>query len=469
MDCIVFQQSLFPQILKTSKSSHLSHNLGTVRNRPWKFTAVGLSGNISDENRFDKENLNGSIFDDDESCSPVPFGTVKAEITQETIDFFVSDAEGDPDRPSPGYSSIEQALVALRQEKFVLVVDDDESGTVEGNLVMAASHVSPKAIAFMVKHGSGIVSVGMKAEDLERLKLPLMSPENEDDSSAPSFTVTVDAKAGTSTGVSASDRAKTVLALSSPQSKPEDFRRPGHVFPLKYRNGGVLRRVGHTEASVDLVILAGLQPVSVLSSVVEIEDGSMASMATLRKLASDHSIPIVLITDLIRYRRKREKLVERTAISRLPTKWGLFQAHCYRSKLDGMEHIAIVKLDLAMQIIEQAGRGVVVYLRGHEGRGIGLGHKLQAYNLQDKGHDTVEANLELGFAADAREYGIGAQILHDIGVHTMRLMTNNPAKFTGLKGYGLAVVGRVPVLTPITEDNKRYLETANKNGTYIWI
>ncbi|KAK6142105.1 hypothetical protein DH2020_006973 [Rehmannia glutinosa] len=472
-----------------------------IRNRPWKFTAVGLSGNISDENRFDKENLNGSVFDDDESCSPVPFGTVKAEITQETIDFFVSDAEGDPDRPSPGYSSIEQALVALRQEKFVLVVDDDESGTVEGNLVMAASHVSPKAIAFMVKHGSGIVSVGMKAEDLERLKLPLMSPENEDDSSAPSFTVTVDAKVGTSTGVSASDRAKTVLALSSPQSKPEDFRRPGHVFPLKYRNGGVLRRVGHTEASVDLVILAGLQLVSVLSSVVEIEDGSMASMATLRKLASDHSIPIVLITDLIRYRRKREKLVERTAISRLPTKWGLFQAHCYRSKLDGMEHIAIVKgdigngqdvlvrvhsecltgdifgsrrcdcgnqLDLAMQIIEQAGRGVVVYLRGHEGRGIGLGHKLQAYNLQDKGHDTVEANLELGFAADAREYGIGAQILHDIGVHTMRLMTNNPAKFTGLKGYGLAVVGRVPVLTPITEDNKRYLETKRTKMGHIY-
>ncbi|KAK4440832.1 Monofunctional riboflavin biosynthesis protein RIBA 3, chloroplastic [Sesamum alatum] len=489
----VFQQSLFPHIFISSKSSCFTHNSPLsphkTGNRPWKFTAcwaVGLSGNISDD-----QNLNGSLFD--QSSSPAPFGTLEAEITQETIDFFVSDAEGDPDCPSPGYSSIEQALTALRQEKFVIVVDDDdETGSVEGNLVMAASHVSPKAIAFMVKHGSGIVSVGMKGEDLERLKLPLMSPDKEDDSSAPSFTITVDATVGTSTGVSASDRAQTVLALSSPQSRPEDFRRPGHVFPLKYRNGGVLRRVGHTEASVDLVMLAGLRPASVLSTVVDTEDGSMASLPELKKLASDHSIPIVLITDLIRYRRKREKLVERTAISRLPTKWGLFQAHCYRSKLDGMEHIAIVKgdigngqdvlvrvhsecltgdifgsrrcdcgnqLDLAMQLIEQAGRGVVVYLRGHEGRGIGLGHKLQAYNLQDEGHDTVEANLELGFAADAREYGIGAQILHDIGVHTMRLMTNNPAKFTGLKGYGLAVVGRVPVLTPITEDNKRYLET----------
>ncbi|KAL6200086.1 hypothetical protein ACLB2K_029868 [Fragaria x ananassa] len=367
---------------------------------------------------------------------------------------------------------------------------------------MAASFANPRNIAFLIKHGSGIVSVGMKEEDLERLKLPLMSPETEDeDSSAPTFTITVDAKIGTSTGVSATHRAKTVLALSSKESKPDDFRRPGHVFPLKYRNGGVLRRGGHTEASVDLVVLAGLRPVSVLSAVVDADDGSMASLPSLRKLSSDHIIPIVSITDLIRYRRKREKIVERTALSRLPTKWGLFQAYCYRSKLDGTEHVAVVKgsigngedvlvrvhsecltgdifgsgrcdcgnqLELAMQLIEQAGRGAVVYLRGHEGRGIGLGHKLQAYNLQDQGHDTVQANIELGLAVDARKYGIGAQILRDIGVRTMRLMTNNPAKFSGLKGYGLAVIGRVPVLTPITEENKKYLETKRTKMGHIY-
>ncbi|KAL0460289.1 UNVERIFIED_CONTAM: Monofunctional riboflavin biosynthesis protein RIBA 3, chloroplastic [Sesamum latifolium] len=465
----VFQHSLFPHIFINSKSSCFTQNPALsprkTGNRPWKLTtcwAVGSSGSISDEDSFTKENLNGSLFDtlSDESSSPAPFGTLEAEITQETIDFFVSDAEGDPDCPSPGYSSVEQALTALRQGKFVIVVDDNETGNVEGNLVMAATHVSPEAIAFMVKHGSGIVSVGMKGEDLERLKLPLMSPDKEDDSSAPSFTITVDAKVGTSTGVSASDRAKTVLALSSPQSRPEDFIRPGHVFPLKYRNGGVLRRVGHTEASVDLVTLAGLRPVSVLSSVVDTDNVSLASLAELKKLASDHSIPVVLITDLIRV--QFELIVEYHMGDIGNGQDVLVRVHseCLTGDIFGSRRCDCGnQLDLAMQLIEQAGRGVVVYLRGHEGRGIGLGHKLQAYNLQDEGHDTVEANLELGFAADAREYEIGAQILHDIGVHTMRLMTNNPAKFTGLKGYGLAVVGRVPVLTPITEDNKRYLET----------
>ncbi|KAG6417965.1 hypothetical protein SASPL_120162 [Salvia splendens] len=492
MDCIALQQSSFPHIFITSKSPLSTHNhLAPIPPHktaapPCKLAALGSS----------------DTFSSNEESIPPPFGTLEAQITQETIDFFVSDAEGDPDCPSPGYSPIDQALSALRQQKFVLVVDDyDGDDHVEGNLVMAASHVSSEAVAFMVRNGSGIISVGMKEEDLQRLDLPLMSPQNEDNSSAPSFTVTVDARVGTSTGVSASDRAKTVLALSSPESRPGDFRRPGHVFPLKYRKGGVLSRVGHTEASVDLVTLAGLQPVSVLSAVVDSDDGSMASIATLRKLALDYDIPIVSITDLIRYRRKREKLVERTAVSRLPTKWGLFAVHSYRSKLDGIEHIALVKgdigngqdvlvrvhsecltgdifgsrrcdcgnqLELAMQLIEQAGRGVVVYLRGHEGRGIGLGHKLQAYNLQDQGHDTVEANLELGFAADAREYGIGAQMLRDVGVHTMRLMTNNPAKFTGLKGYGLAVVGRVPVLTPITEDNMRYLETKRVKMGHVY-
>ncbi|KAM6577911.1 hypothetical protein CsatB_029748 [Cannabis sativa] len=509
MDSSLLQPHIFLHILTSSTSSlHRSfaapHNLafGHYRQK-WlnpSCWAIGVARNKAG-NLFDDQTDNGSLLGALDESSSVPFGTLKAEITPETIDFFVSDAEGDPDCPSEGYSSIDQALDTLRQGKFVIVVDD-EIGDVEGNIILAASLTSPEHMAFMIKHGSGIVSVGMKEEDLERLKLPLMSPETEDeDSSAPTFTITVDAKAGTSTGVSASDRAKTVLTLSSPDSKPEDFRRPGHVFPLKYRNGGVLRRAGHTEASVDLVALAGLRPMSVLSSLVDSEHGSMASLADLRKLALEYSIPMVSITDLIRYKRKRENLVERTAISRLPTKWGVFQAYCYRSKLDGTEHVAIVKgnigngeevlvrvhsecltgdifgsarcdcgnqLDLAMQLIEQAGKGVVVYLRGHEGRGIGLGHKLRAYNLQDEGHDTVQANIELGLAVDAREYGIGAQILRDIGVRTMRLMTNNPAKFTGLKGYGLAVVGRVPVLTPITEENKKYLETKRTKMGHIY-
>ncbi|KAM7251609.1 hypothetical protein ACFE04_023492 [Oxalis oulophora] len=476
-------------------------------------------GNGAD-NVFSKEN--GSLLSSIDQAAA--FGTLDVEITLETIDFFVSDAEGDPDCPTEGYSSIELALTTLREGKFVIVVDD-ENGDIEGTLVKAASLTSPEDVAFMIKHGSGIVSVGMKEEDLERLKLPLMSPDTEnEDSSAPTFTVTVDAKSGTTTGVSATDRAKTVIALSSPDSTPDNFRRPGHVFPLKYRNGGVLRRAGHTEASVDLVSLAGLRPISVLSTIIDPDDGSIASLVNLRNLASENSIPVVSITDLIRYRRKRERLVERTVVSRLPTKWGLFQAYCYRSKLDETEHIAVVKgdigngeevlvrvhsecltgdvfgsarcdcgnqLDLAMQLIEQAGRGVVVYLRGHEGRGIGLGHKLRAYNLQDEGHDTVQANIELGLAVDAREYGIGAQhknikrgsglivtsntflvivcqILRDIGVRTMRLMTNNPAKFTGLKGYGLAVTGRVPVMTPITEENRKYLETKRTKMGHVY-
>ncbi|XP_010483620.1 PREDICTED: monofunctional riboflavin biosynthesis protein RIBA 3, chloroplastic [Camelina sativa] len=460
----------------------------------------GLSGEIkasgnSDRNVFDESPLRRRT--DGSSL----FETVGAKITPETDDFFVSDAEGDPDCPTRSYSSIEPALQALRQGKFVIVVDD-ENGEVEGNLIMAATLTSPKDIAFLIKNGSGIVSVGMIKEDLERLSLTLMSPEMEDeDSSAPTFTITVDAKSGTSTGVSASDRAKTVLALSSLEAKPEDFRRPGHVFPLKYRDGGVLRRAGHTEASVDLMILAGLRPVSVLSAILDQDDGSMASLPYMKKLATEHDIPIVSLTDLIRYRRKRDKLVERITVSRLPTKWGLFQAYCYRSKLDGTENIALVKgnvgngedilvrvhsecltgdifgsercdcgnqLELAMKLIEKEGRGVVVYLRGHEGRGIGLGHKLRAYNLQDEGHDTVQANVELGLSIDSREYGIGAQMLRDIGVRTMRLMTNNPAKFTGLKGYGLAVVGRVPVVTPITKENRRYMETKRKKMGHIY-
>uniref|UniRef100_A0A6N2KUE2 GTP cyclohydrolase II n=1 Tax=Salix viminalis TaxID=40686 RepID=A0A6N2KUE2_SALVM len=494
MDCAsLYTHLFFPHMVTTSSFQRIGADLFKLRLPSPACWAIG-GGSVSDESF-----LKGTF---DETV-PAPFGTIDAEITHETIDFFVSDAEGDPDCPTKGYSSIEQGLNTLREGKFVIVVDD-ENGDIEGNLVMAASLTSPQHVSFLIKNGSGIVSAGMKEEDLERLELPLMSPETEnEDSSAPTFTITVDAKSGSCNGVSASDRAKTVLALSSPETKPGDFRRPGHVFPLKYRNGGVLRRAGHTEASVDLVMLAGLPPVSVLSAIIDPEDGSIASLADLRKLALENNIPITVdsgfffscyysihITDL-----------KRSAISRLPTRWGLFEAYCYRSKLDGTEHVAIVKgnigdgqdvlvrvhsecltgdifgsarcdcgnqLDLAMQLIEKAGRGIVVYLRGHEGRGIGLGHKLRAYNLQDQGHDTVQANIELGLAVDAREYGIGAQILRDIGVRTMRLMTNNPAKFTGLKGYGLAVIGRVPVFTPITEENKRYLETKRTKMGHVY-
>ncbi|OEL31051.1 putative monofunctional riboflavin biosynthesis protein RIBA 3, chloroplastic [Dichanthelium oligosanthes] len=448
---------------------------------------------------FNKHN-NGPVFQGLDA-SGASFRTVGAEITQETGDFFVSDAEGDPDKPTNGFSSIDQAINALREGKFVIAVDD-ENGDNGGDLIMAATLVNPESIAFMIRNGSGIISVGMEEEDLTRLMIPMMSPITEiEDISTAASTVTVDARVGISTGVSAADRAKTILTLASPDSKPSDLRRPGHIFPLKYRKGGVLKRAGHTEASVDLVALAGLHPVSVLSTVMDPNDGSMAGITVLQQMAMKHDIPIVSIADLIRYRRKREKLVELIAVSRLPTKWGLFRAYCYQSKLDGTEHIAVVKgdigdgedvlvrvhsecltgdilgsarcdcgnqLDLAMQLIEKAGRGVLVYLRGHEGRGIGLGQKLRAYNLQDEGHDTVEANVELGLAVDSREYGIGAQILRDIGVRTMRLMTNNPAKFIGLKGYGLAVVGRVPVISPITEENQKYLETKRTKMGHVY-
>jgi 3,4-dihydroxy 2-butanone 4-phosphate synthase/GTP cyclohydrolase II len=290
------------------------------------------------------------------------------------------------------------------------------------------------------------------------------------------------------------------MALASNDSKPEDFNRPGHIFPLKYRDGGVLKRAGHTEAALDLSMLAGLGPAGVLCEIVD-DDGSMARLPRLQQFAQKENLKIVSIADLIRYRRKRDRLVEYASSARIPTMWGPFTAYCYRSILDGIEHIAMVKGDigdgldvlvrvhsecltgdifgsarcdcgnqlaLAMQQIEAAGRGVLVYLRGHEGRGIGLGHKLRAYNLQDAGRDTVEANEELGLPVDSREYGIGAQMLRDLGVRTMKLMTNNPAKYIGLKGYGLSVAGRVPLVTPITRENKRYLETKRAKMGHVY-
>lgn len=430
----------------------------------------------------------------------VAFGTLAAEITPNTQGFFPNEDVYDLDVPSEGFSSIPEAIEDIRQGKFVIVVDDEDREN-EGDLIMAASLVTPEAMAFIVKHGTGIVCVSMREEDLERLQLPLMVTHKENQEKlCTAFTVSVDAKRGTTTGVSAHDRARTILSLASKDSKPEDFNRPGHVFPLKYREGGVLKRAGHTEASLDLAMLAGLEPVGVLCEIVD-DDGSMARLPKLRQFALKENLKIISIADLIRYRRKRDKLVEQAGVAPIPTMWGPFMAFCYRSLLDGIEHIAMVKgeigdgrdilvrvhsecltgdifgsgrcdcgnqLALAMKQIEAAGRGVLVYLRGHEGRGIGLGHKLRAYNLQDDGRDTVEANEELGLPVDSREYGIGAQILRDIGVRTMRLMTNNPAKYVGLKGYGLAIVGRVPLLTPLTAENRRYLETKRSKMGHVY-
>ncbi|KAJ8764761.1 hypothetical protein K2173_009161 [Erythroxylum novogranatense] len=466
---------------------------------------------ISDEgNLLSYANENGVAA----KSAAVDFGSVRVEVQPEAIaletlaadntaitsGFPMDDDEFDLDHPTEGFSSIPEAIEDIRQGKIVVVVDDEDREN-EGDLIMAAELATPEAMAFIVKYGTGIVCVSMKGEDLDRLQLPLMVSQNENDEMLrTAFTVTVDAKHGTTTGVSAHDRATTVLALASRDSKPEDLNRPGHIFPLRYREGGVLKRAGHTEASVDLAILAGLDPVGVLCEVVD-DDGSMARLPRLREFAKRENLKIISIADLIRYRRKRDKLVDRSSAARLPTMWGPFTAYCYRSILDGIEHIAMVKGDigdgenvlvrvhsecltgdifgsarcdcgnqlaLAMQQIEAAGRGVLVYLRGHEGRGIGLGHKLRAYNLQDAGRDTVEANEELGLPVDSREYGIGAQILRDLGVRTMKLMTNNPAKYIGLKGYGLTVAGRVPLVTPITTENKRYLETKRAKMGHIY-
>nr|GEW27869.1 monofunctional riboflavin biosynthesis protein RIBA 3, chloroplastic [Tanacetum cinerariifolium] len=367
------------------------------------------------------------------------FKTVDAEIAPETVDFFVSDTVGDPDCPTDGFSSVKDALATLRLGKF----GKEPDRYIEGNIVFAASFATPQTIRFLMGHGLGIISIGMTSENLESLNLPLMSPKNEHNSAAPSFIVT-DA-IDTSTEVSSSDRAKTILALVSPTSGPASFRRPGH--------------------------LAGLDPVYVLSTIVNPEDGSIAPLNKLRKLALDHCIPLVLIADLIRYRRKRERLAERVVGDIGNGRDVLIRVHseCLTEDIFGSGCCDCGnQLAMAMQIIKESGRGALIYLRGHEGRGIGLGHKLRAYNLQDLGHDTVEANLELGFAPDSREYAIGAHMLRDIGVQTMRLMTSNPAKFIGLKGYGLAIVERVPVMTPITDENRRYLETKRTKMGHIY-
>ena len=382
---------------------------------------------------------------------------------------------------------IEQAIEDLAAGKMIVVVDDEEREN-EGDIVVAASKTTTEHIAFMVKHCSGIICVPLEGERLETLHLPLMAPDSSDPMGT-AFTISVDARIGTTTGISAADRALTVKTLIDPASRPGDLARPGHVFPLRYTPGGVLRRAGHTEASVDLARMAGLYPGGVLCEVVS-EDGTMARLPELERFADRHGLTIVSIADLIAYRRRSEKLVHRVTEARIPTSFGSFRAIGYESD-DGRMHVALVKgeptgrenvlvrvhsecftgdilgstrcdcgaqLHEAMRRVDDEGEGVIVYIRGHEGRGIGLRHKLEAYALQDGGLDTVEANVELGFSPDARDYGVGAQILADLGVTTMRLLTNNPTKRAGLEGYGLRIVDRIPLQSEPTAENIDYLK-----------
>ena len=387
--------------------------------------------------------------------------------------------------------TIERAIADIAAGKAVVVVDDEDREN-EGDLIFAAELATPELVAFMVRYTSGYVCVPLEEADCDRLDLPPMFHTNQDKRGT-AYTVTVDAREGVSTGISASDRARTIRLLASPDTSPVDFSRPGHVVPLRAREGGVLRRTGHTEAAVDLARLAGLRPAGVLCEVVSQKDeGDMARLEELRSFSDEHGLALISIADLVAYRRHHEKQVRKVAEARIPTAHGEFRAVGYESVLDGIEHVALVQgdvddgsdvlvrvhsecltgdvfgsrrcdcgpqLDAALAAVAAAGRGVVLYMRGHEGRGIGLMHKLQAYQLQDAGSDTVDANLELGLPADARDYGTGAQILADLGVRRMTLLSNNPAKRAGLEGYGLEIVGRRSLPTLATPENLRYLRT----------
>ncbi|HEX3298996.1 MAG TPA: bifunctional 3,4-dihydroxy-2-butanone-4-phosphate synthase/GTP cyclohydrolase II [Actinomycetota bacterium] len=392
------------------------------------------------------------------------------------------------------FDTVEDAIADMREGKIVLVVDDADREN-EGDFVIAAEKCTPEAVNFMVTHGRGIVCLPVAAWRLDALDIPQMVSTNGGDDTA--FTVSIDYGPGVTTGTSAHDRSITAAAMADPDVAPNDFHRPGHVFPLRAREGGVLRRAGHTEAAVDLASLAGMFPAGVICEVMN-EDGTMARLPELVRVARVHDLKLISIADLIEYRRRREVLVQRVAEATLPTEWGDFRAYAYDSTVDGRTHVALVtgdigdgdkvltrvhsecltgdvfgslrcdcgrQLDAALEQVAEAGRGVVLYMRGHEGRAIGLSHKLRAYELQDRGRDTVEANLELGFAADQRDYGIGAQILGDLGVRSMRLLTNNPDKRAGLEGYGLSIAERIPLLTEPTVHNRDYLRTkAEKMG-----
>ncbi len=388
-------------------------------------------------------------------------------------------------------AKITEAIEDIKAGRFVIVVDDEDREN-EGDLVMAAEKVDDKAINFMAKHARGLICIAMTGKRLDELNIPMMVQDNTAKYGT-AFTVTVEAKHKVSTGISAADRAETVKTLVNPDTRPEDLARPGHTLPLKARDGGVLVRAGQTEAAVDLARLAGLYPAGVICEIMN-DDGTMARLPELKVIADRFGIKIIAVADLIAYRRRTEKLVSRVAEAEMPTKFGAFKAIAYKSDIDPDEHLALVMGDisskepvlvrvhsecltgdvfgsmrcdcgeqmaLAMEMIAREGRGVLLYMR-QEGRGIGFHNKMRAYALQDKGLDTVEANLSLGFAPDLRDYGIGAQILADLGLHNVRLLTNNPKKVVGLEGYGLKVTETVPIVVNPNPHNRNYLDVKKK-------